>query len=145
MRVAAVLLSLCIGVGAAQAANSTFLLTITGPTAGTAAGLANQTVRETVNCKRRCEISTTVAIKPAVARRLGFRNVKPRQGWFTIGSSTVRPKARTATKIGFVLTPEARRLLPKAPVGTIIAGLVVATALEAPLGNFSTSWSFRLG
>jgi len=127
--------------GAASGALVTFPLRATAPTRGTVNGLMNRTFTETVTCLRACKVRTKVVIKAKVARQLGFTNVKGK--YVAIATNRATLRARTPTKLPFLLTREARRRLPRANVVAIFGGVQ-----GFPTGgrgvNYSVAWTSRL-
>ena len=135
-------LALSVGIVAGAASGSTmFPLKAKAPAQGSVNGLINRTFTETVTCLRACKVRTKVVIKAKVARQLGFSRVKGTYVIIATNKATLR--ARTPTKLSFVLTREAKSRLPRAKAIAVFGG-VQSFPIAGRGANYSVGWTSRL-
>jgi hypothetical protein len=96
--------------------------------------------KQTVTCVKACKLTTQVGIQPKIARRLGFSGIKAGEPWFWIATSKATLKAKTPTRLGFVLTRQAKKLLPRSKTGFQILGLVNAVVSQKSSHQASLTW-----
>jgi len=128
---------------AAPAAARTTLVVAKVPLNHTVSDLLRGTFKEKVTCARACSVKTSVGIRPAVARALGFQGVKAGR-LLQIGTNRARLKAGRAAQLGFVLSPEAKRLLPRARSNLQLIGSVQVLTASAPSRRATAGWIVTL-
>jgi hypothetical protein len=103
-----------------------------------------QQLFQTVTCSQVCDVTTTVSITLKDARSLGYKTSGSSTSPVTVASSYVRLKANTPTNVGFVLSTDGRRLLPKAKSGLQILGKLTAFAKASRTVHGSAAWRIVL-
>jgi hypothetical protein len=136
-----VTVSASLTVGIPSGAAKAFPLRAKVPARATVKGFVSHRFRETVMCAQACKVKTSVLIKSKAARQLGFGHVTGK--YVVIATNKAALKARTPTKITFVLTAQARRHLRSARAITIY-GSVRSVPNTRPLVNFSVGWASKL-
>lgn len=138
-----VCLLLLAGVAAAPTnAAKAFPLKVKVPQQGRLERFGTARFKETVTCAQACKVGTTVRIKAKLARRLGFRHVSGK--YVVIARNNRVLKARTPTKIRFVLTREAKRRLGRARAAVAIYGSVRSAPSARPAVSYSVGWASKL-
>jgi hypothetical protein len=127
-------------VGASVAAAGTVFVSAKVSDNGRVHDLLSGSFKQTVTCVKACRLNTEVGIQPKIARRLGFSGIKAGEPWFWIATSKGTLKAKTPTRLGFVLTPQAKKLLPHAKTGFQILGLVKAVVSQNSSKQASITW-----
>jgi hypothetical protein len=138
----ALCLAVAVAVGAPSGSAKPFPLKVSAPARATLKTFVNRTFRETVTCQTACKVKTSVVIKANVAKRLGFKHVRGKLVVIATNQGTL--KARTPTKLSFVLTGEAKRHLPAAKSGVGIFGSVRSTPSNRSSANYSVGWASQL-
>jgi len=99
---------------------------------------------QVVVCKKSCAMTTSVVIRPSVAKQLGF---KPPAGgdWIEIGTAKARLSSSASRKVAVHLNTKAKGLLAKAgPAlkahGLQILGRVEATTTKGPSQRGAAAW-----
>ena len=130
-----------LALGPSSGAAKPFPVKVQVPAQATVKYFVSHRFKETVTCRAACRITTKVLIKAKAARQLGFKRVTGR--FAVIATNKAALKARTPTKITFVLTAQARRHLGRARAITIY-GSVRSVPNTRPLVNFSVGWASKL-
>jgi len=134
-----VLVALAMAPGAIAAGGKTPLVVAKAPLGQTVQDLLKGKFVEKVTCSRACTMTTSVVIRPRMARRLGFTKVVDGQ-WVEIGSAKRVLSAKTPTKVTIRLNAQAKRRLVKANSGLQVLGRVNATSNRTPRTRGSAGW-----
>lgn len=129
-----------ISVGFATAATKPHLVVAKVPLGQSVQDLLNDRFVELVTCRQVCTVTTRAAIRPGVARKLGFKGVVAGK-WASIGTASQRLKAKKLTKVTIHLNAQAKKLLPRAKSGLQVAGFVDATAVANRSVRGSAVWN----
>lgn len=124
------LLALAVGAGlalAAFASAATPFVTAQVPLDQTVDSLVAGKFTQYVKCQRTCRIKATIFIRPAVARQLGFTNVRAGQK-YAIGTKSVRLLGGRRTAIRVIVSDEAKRRLPRLKQDLQLIGEVPAAS-----------------
>jgi len=132
--------ALVVAVPAAARVN---LVTAKVPLNNSVSHLLRGSFKETVSCTRACSLRTSVRIRPQVARTLGFKGVRSGQ-LFQIATNSSRLRVRGAVRLGFVLTPQAKSLLPRVKSELQLIGTVNAVTTAKPAKRGTASWIVTL-
>ena len=96
---------------------------------------------ERVICTQDCMITSSLRIRSSVAHQLGFKGVKSGQ-WYLIGTNRAHLAAKKPTQVPFTLTPQAKKLLPKARNGVQLLGVVSGVSVKNPAETGGADWVF---
>lgn len=115
------------------------LVSVKVPPRQTVNDLRNQLFFQTVTCTKACDLTTTVSIPLADARRLGYKSPASRNAPIVVASSYVRLKAKTPTEVRLVVNADGKKLLPREKgrlrvIGKLIAIQVGNTEIKATAG-----------
>jgi hypothetical protein len=138
----AILASVTLAAAPVGARKNTFVIAKV-PLDRTVSDLLRGRFKETVTCRKACILTTSVRIRPKVARSLGFKGVKAGQ-WLEIATNKARLRTTRPMKVGFVLTSQAKRLLPRAKGELQILGHVAAIATLQSSRQGAAGWIVTL-
>jgi hypothetical protein len=130
------------GCGSSETASQVNLASVTVPSTGSVRDFVKGRFKEEVTCRQACSVNTSVAIRKAVAERLGFANVSGKL--VTIATNKRTLKAEAPASLSFVLTPQAKLHLAKATGSLQIFGAVNAVPKRNPNTNVSVGWASEL-
>jgi len=135
------LVAVVAGASAASVRAKTSLVVAVVPLNQGMKDLLSDKLVERVTCKQACASTSSLRIRPRVARKLGFKGVKANQ-WFEIGKNRARLPAGKPTKVPFTLSTQAKKLLPKARNGLQLIGIVSAVSVKNRSVTGGADWVF---
>src|SRR5712692_3988731 len=135
------LVAVVAGASAASVRAKTGLVVATVPLNQRMEELLRAKLVEQVVCTLDCTFTSSLRIRPTVAHQLGFKGVKSGQ-WYQIGTNRLRLAAEKPARVPFTLTPQAKKLLPKARNGVQLVGLVSAVSVKNPSVTGGANWVF---
>ncbi|HEU5211787.1 MAG TPA: hypothetical protein VFU10_03385 [Gaiellaceae bacterium] len=102
-------------------------------------GLVAGKFYEKAKCTQVCRVTTAIFIRPAVAKKLGFKHVG--KALYRIGSKTSKLSGGKAmTRVYVPVTREAKTRLAKATTQLQVIGQVAATSTSSPSRRGSAGW-----